>query len=89
MHSLKRLLKLVLAEDHKRGCQGRSYVCSCGYEAAVIDQAEVVQKRDLSAIAQAAHDALQEVFADNGKVNSPAWMDKAGAVLSRLKSELK
>ena len=22
----------ILAEDHERGCQGRSYYCGCGYD---------------------------------------------------------
>lgn len=24
----------VLARDHERGCQGREYACTCGYDAA-------------------------------------------------------
>lgn len=28
-------LRGLLADDHERGCEGRCYSCSCGYDAAV------------------------------------------------------
>ena len=28
----------ILADDHERGCQGRYYHCSCGYDDAVADE---------------------------------------------------
>lgn len=88
MPTLQRLLKLVIAEDHKRGCEGRTYTCSCGYEAGVIDAAEAVDRHQVVHLLREAHEALSEVFADNGKVNSLAWIDKAGGVITRLKREI-
>lgn len=88
MPTLQRLLKLVIAEDHKRGCDGRTYTCSCGYEAGVIDAAEAVDQRKIVHLLREAHEALSEVFADHGKVNSLAWTDKAASVITRLKREI-
>ena len=28
----------ILARDHERGCQGREYHCSCGYDDAVANE---------------------------------------------------
>lgn len=33
----------ILTSDHHRGCAGREYACTCGYDAAVL--AEVVRLR--------------------------------------------
>ena len=33
------LVGLLLDDDHKRGCQGRMYACTCGYDDAVQDAA--------------------------------------------------
>lgn len=31
-----RLRTVLSADDHKRGCQGREYVCTCGYDDKII-----------------------------------------------------
>lgn len=88
MPTLQRLLNLVLAEDHKRGCEGRSYTCSCGYEAGVIDAAEAVERQEVVPLLREAHEALSEVFADHSKVNSLAWTNNAAEVIERLRREI-
>lgn len=88
MPTLQRLLNLVISEDHRRGCEGRTYTCSCGYEAGVIDAAEAVDRHKVVHLLREAHEALSEVFADHDKVNSLAWTDKAGGVITRLKREI-
>lgn len=40
------LLKLVLREDHSRGCEGRRYTCSCGYDIKVLEAAEAALAAD-------------------------------------------
>lgn len=39
-----RLIALVLDDDHLRLCDGRHYICSCGYDIRVYDAAEAARK---------------------------------------------
>jgi hypothetical protein len=43
------LVRHVLDEDHSRGCEGRCYTCSCGYDARTIELAEQVSTPDCGA----------------------------------------
>jgi hypothetical protein len=36
------LARLVIEEDHKRLCEGRNYLCTCGYDDEVLKAAEKV-----------------------------------------------
>ena len=40
MKDIVRLINLVLGDDHKRNCDGRTYSCTCGYDLKVIEAAE-------------------------------------------------
>ena len=37
MKDIVRLINLVLGDDHKRNCDGRTYSCTCGYDLKVIE----------------------------------------------------
>lgn len=59
------MLRALVTSDHKRGCQGREYGCSCGYDDdkdAMIERAAVALEQ-LSAERDAAARALRP-FAD-------------------------
>ena len=87
MPLLAHLLRLVLQDDHKRGCEGRNYICSCGYEAKVQDVAEEVRDRGTPNLLVDAQQVLAEVFKDHGKVASLNWTNRAAEVLERLEKE--
>lgn len=40
MRNIVRLINLVLGDDHRRNCEGRTYSCTCGYDLKVIEAAE-------------------------------------------------
>lgn len=40
MRDIVRLINLVLGDDHRRNCDGRTYSCTCGYDLKVIEAAE-------------------------------------------------
>lgn len=45
----------VLSDDHARGCQGREYVCTCGYDDRVADEIERLRNQvaELEALVEA------------------------------------
>lgn len=65
----------VLSSDHKRGCDGRTYTCNCGYD----DQVEQ--------IADQATDRLQALSAENERLESALriaiWSDPRARGLSQ------
>lgn len=54
----------LLTADHERGCRGREYECSCGYDAA--KDAEIARLRKISAAAR----VFIKFVLDNGEIEA-------------------